>query len=178
MDPIRDGSGYRHLPSHAPGSAGTDTASGHDPFGSTNERLGVGFRSRTLRAHQGARTMKSSAIVSAAVALALTAPCIATAQTAKDLVGTWKNTKNISTSPDGKTIDVFGPHGSGLAMFSADGHFVIVNLNPDTPKFAGKARDKGTADENKAAVVGGIGLFGTYAVTTNQITFTLHGNTF
>ncbi len=122
--------------------------------------------------------MKSSAIVSAAVALALTAPCIATAQTAKDLVGTWKNTKNTSTSADGKTIDVFGPHGSGLAIFSADGHFVIVNLNPDTPKFAAKTRDKGTADENKAAVAGGIGLYGTYTVVNKQISFKVDGSTY
>ncbi len=122
--------------------------------------------------------MKTSAIASAAVAFALAAPCLAMAQAAKDLVGTWKNAKNTSMSADGKTVDVFGPHGTGLAMFSADGHFVIVNLNPDTPKFAAKTRDKGTADENKAAVLGGIGFYGTYTVANKQITFKVDGSTF
>jgi hypothetical protein len=122
--------------------------------------------------------MKISAIASAAVAFALAAPCIATAQAAKDLVGTWKNTKNTSTSADGKTVDVFGPKGTGLAIFSADGHFVIVNINPETPKFAAKTRDKGTVDENKAAVAGGIGLFGRYSVANKQISLKVDGSTY
>src|SRR5260221_9604236 len=122
--------------------------------------------------------MKPPAIASAAVALALAAPCIATGQSAKDLVGTWKNTKNTSTSADGKTSDVFGPHGTGMPIFSADGHFVIVNLNPDTPKFAAKMRDKGTADENKAAVAGGIGLYGSYSVANKQISLKVEGATY
>jgi hypothetical protein len=122
--------------------------------------------------------MKTSALVSAAIAIALAVPSIATAQTAKDLVGTWKNTKNTSTSADGKTIDAFGPNGTGMAIFGADGRFVIVNVNPDTPKFAAKARDKGTADENKAAVAGGIGLFGSYSVANKQVTMKVDGSTY
>lgn len=122
--------------------------------------------------------MKTPALVSAAVALALAVPCIAMAQTAKDLVGTWKNTRNTSTTPDGKTTDVFGSKGTGMAIFGADGRFVIVNHNPDAPKFAAKARDKGTADENKAAVAGGIGLFGTYTVGNKQISMKVDGSTF
>jgi hypothetical protein len=120
--------------------------------------------------------MKTPLIAVAAFACAL-APVIAQAQTAKDLVGTWKNTRNTSTM-DGKTTDVFGSHGTGMAVFTADGHFVIVNLNPDTPKFAAKARDKGTADENKAAVAGGIGLYGTYTVANKQIDFKIDGSTY
>jgi Lipocalin-like domain len=65
-----------------------------------------------------------------------------------------------------------------MAIFSADGHFVIVNLNPDTPKFAAKMRDKGTADENKAAVAGGIGLYGTYTVSAKTITMKIEGSTY
>lgn len=122
--------------------------------------------------------MKTSAIAAIALAFAVAAPCTAMAQTAKDLVGTWKNTKNVSTSADGKTTQVFGPKGSGLAIFTADGHFVIVNINPETPKFAAKMRDKGTADENKAAVAGGIGLFGTYKVANKQISMKVDGSTY
>ena len=122
--------------------------------------------------------MKPSTMTSVAIALALAAPSIATAQTAKNLVGTWKNVKNTTTGADGKTVDVFGPKGSGMAIFSADGHFVLVNLNPDTPKFAAKARDKGTAEENKAAVAGGIGLYGSYTVANKQLTLKIDGSTY
>lgn len=122
--------------------------------------------------------MKTPAIASAAIALALACPAIATAQTAKDFVGTWKMVKNTVTSADGKKSDVFGAHGTGMASFTADGRFVVVNINPDTPKFAAKARDKGTADENKAAMAGGIGLYGTYKVVNKQITMHVDGSTY
>jgi hypothetical protein len=122
--------------------------------------------------------MRTSAIGTAALALALAAPGLAGAQTAKDLVGTWKMVKNTVTSADGKTMDVFGGNGTGMASFTPDGRFVIVNINPDTPKFAAKARDKGTADENKAAVAGGIGLYGTYKVMNKEIVMHVDGSTY
>jgi len=122
--------------------------------------------------------MKKSAIGTAALALALAIPGVAGAQTAKDLVGNWKLVKNTVTGADGKTTDVFGPKGTGMATFTPDGHFVVVNINPDTPKFAAKARDKGTADENKAAMAGGIGLFGTYKVVNKEISLHVDGSTY
>ena len=121
--------------------------------------------------------MKTTGIIAAALAAVVAAP-IAVAQTSKDLVGTWKNTKNTSTTPDGKTSDVFGPQPRGMAIFGRDGHFVIVNTNPDTPKFAAKARDKGTAEENKAAAAGGIGLFGTYKVANKVLEMKIEGSTY
>jgi lipocalin-like protein len=121
--------------------------------------------------------MKTTGIALAALALAC-ASTIAAAQTAKDLVGTWKNVKNTSTTADGKTTDVFGAKGTGMAIFTADGHFAIVNLDPMTPKFAANARNKGTADENKAAVAGGIGLYGTYTVANKVLTLKTEGSTY
>ena len=116
--------------------------------------------------------------IAVAALAAVLAPPVASAQTAKDFVGTWKNIKNTNTAADGKTSDVFGAHPNGMAIFSADGHFMVINTNPDTPKFAAKARDKGTADENKSAVAGGIGLFGTYKVSGKVLEMKVEGSTF
>jgi hypothetical protein len=122
--------------------------------------------------------MKKTTIGTIAVACVLALPGIAAAQSSKDLIGTWKNVKNTNVGADGKVTDVFGPHGTGLAIFSADGHFAIVNINPDTPKFAANNRAKGTADENKAAVAGGIGIFGTYKVTGKEVEYNVEGSTY
>ena len=103
----------------------------------------------------------------------------AMAQTAKDLVGTWSNTSNVILQKDGSRTNVFGPNGKGMAIFAANGRFAIINMNPDTPKFASNSRAQGTPEENKAAVLGGIALFGTYMVTADKvITFKVEGSTY
>src|ERR1700686_2145150 len=95
-----------------------------------------------------------------ALTIGLAWPGAAVAQTAKDLVGTWTNIKNVNIRPDGSRVDVFGPKGTGLAIFESNGRFAIINVNPDTPKFASNYRAQGTPAENKAAMEGGIALFG------------------
>jgi len=105
-------------------------------------------------------------------------PSPAMAQTAKDLVGTWSNVSNVNIRQDGSRVDVFGPKGTGLAIFDGSGRFAIININPDIPKFASNNRAQGTADENKAAVLGGIALFGTYSVADKVINFKVEGSTY
>ena len=103
----------------------------------------------------------------------------AMAQTAKDLVGTWSNTSNVILQKDGSKTNVFGPKGAGMAIFAANGRFAIVNINPDTPKFASNSRAQGTPEENKAAALGGIALYGTYMVTADKvINFKVEGSTY
>ena len=102
----------------------------------------------------------------------------AVAQTAKDLVGTWTNVSNVNIQGDGSRVDLFGPHPRGIAMFDANGRFAIVNINPDVPKFGSNNRALGTADENKAAVLGGIALYGTYWVSNRTLFFKVEGSTY
>ena len=47
----------------------------------------------------------------------------ASAQTAKDLVGTCALESDTSTTPDGRTIQPFGPQPSGMAILDSSGHF-------------------------------------------------------
>jgi len=106
-------------------------------------------------------------------------PGAAVAQTAKDLVGTWTNISNVNIRQDGSKANVFGPNGKGMAIFASNGRFAIVNMNPDTPKFASNNRAQGTPEENKAAMQGGIALFGTYSVTADKvINFKVEGSTY
>jgi hypothetical protein len=95
------------------------------------------------------------ALASLALGLGVALPAAAVAQTAKDLVGTWTNFSNINIRADGSRVSVFGPNGKGLAIFDSNGHFAIVNINPDVPKFAANNRAQGTPAENKAAMEGG-----------------------
>jgi Lipocalin-like domain len=122
--------------------------------------------------------MKRSAIAAVLAGVAFAGPSVGVAQTAKDVVGTWRNTANVTIAPDGKRTNQFGPNGNGMAIFGADGRFVIVNTNPDTPKFASNGRTGGTADENKAGMAGGIGLYGTYTVAGKAVTMNIEGSTY
>jgi hypothetical protein len=110
------------------------------------------------------------------VGLVLLGPAIA--QTAKDLAGTWTNLANVNIRQDGSRVDVFGPKGTGLAIFDNNGRFAIVNINPETPKFASNNRAQGAPEENKAAVLGGIALYGTYSVADKVINFKVEGSTY
>jgi hypothetical protein len=103
----------------------------------------------------------------------------ADAQTAKDLVGTWTNVSNINIRQDGTRVPVFGSRGTGLAIFESNGRFAVININPDTPKFASNNRAQGTAAENKAAMEGGIAHYGTYTVGADKaIAMKVEGSTY
>jgi len=99
------------------------------------------------------------------------------AQTAKDLVGTWKPVSVTVTGPDGRKTEPFGPNPNSILTFDANGRFVLVNTRPDLPKFASNNRMQGTAEENKAVVQGSIAYFGTYSVVDKVIIEKVEGGT-
>ena len=96
------------------------------------------------------------------LSLGIALPGAAVAQTATDLVGTWTNISNISIRQDGTKVPLFGPKGTGMAIFESNGRYMIINVNPDVPKFVSNSRVQGTSAENKAAVEGSIAHYGTY----------------
>jgi hypothetical protein len=120
--------------------------------------------------------MTTMALLCLGVALPTNA---AVAQTAKDLVGTWTIVSS-KTDQGGRTSDIFGPNGKGLAIFESNGRYSIVNVNPDVPKFASNNRAQGTAAENKAAVEASIAHFGTYSydAANKVINFKIEGSTY
>ena len=87
----------------------------------------------------------------------------ADAQTARDLVGTWKLVSAVAQQGGTKT-DMFGPDPSGTLVFGSDGHYALIYVCRDLPKFDSGSRLTGTPDQNRAIVQGSVAHFGTYEV--------------
>jgi hypothetical protein len=107
----------------------------------------------------------------------LTVP--ASAQTAKDIVGTWVAVSNVSEQ-GGIKAEPYGSPPLGMLIFGPDGHYGLILSRKDLPKFASNSRTNGTAEENKAAVQGTISHFGRYAVSEADkiITFKIEASTY
>ena len=138
--------------------------------------------------------------LAAAAALALTLPFAGHAQNAQQrpqgaapaapaappkpmkeaIVGSWSLLIADDVAADGTHTPQFGPNAMGLATFGSDGRYSIQIMRAVLPKFAGNARTKGTADENKAVVQGMIAHFGTYTVDepSKTLTFRIEGSSF
>jgi hypothetical protein len=103
----------------------------------------------------------------------------AVAQTAKGVIGTWALV-SVTLEQDGKKIDMYGANPQGQAIYDANGHFSIMFIRSDVPKFASTNRQAGTPEENKAAVQGSIAYFGTYSVSEADkvVTYHVEGSTF
>jgi hypothetical protein len=119
----------------------------------------------------------SIALTGIALGLGAMLPTVAQAQTAQDLVGTWQLVSNTNVRQDGTKVDIFGTSPKGLYVFTNNGHFAIINVRPDLPKFASNNRNEGTPDENKSIVQGSIALFGTYSVGDKVLTLKVEGST-
>ena len=88
------------------------------------------------------------------------------------LIGTWTMVSD-TVDQNGTKVEPFGPSPLGSMTLTSDGHFFIVITDPNVPKFASGSRTGGTAEENKTAMVGGIGYFGTYSVSEADKTVNL-----
>ena len=96
------------------------------------------------------------------------------------LVGAWTLVSAESVRDDGGRIAVFGPNPKGTMIFSSDGHFALVQMRAELPKFVSNGRDRGTPEENKAVVEGSIAYFGTYSFNEADklLALQLDGSTF
>ena len=79
------------------------------------------------------------------------------------VIGMWRP-KTITATIGSETMEPFGPTPTGLLCFHESMHFVELMSDPNVPSFASGAREAGTPQEDKAAVVGNLALFGTYTV--------------
>ena len=114
----------------------------------------------------------------AAIVFSMLACGVASAQTAKDLVGTWHQAANVTTAQDGTKSDVFGPNPKGMLIMNQDGYFAVILHRPDVPKVASNNRVQGTPEENKAVVNGSIALYGSYALDGKTLKLKVEGSTF
>jgi hypothetical protein len=89
----------------------------------------------------------------------------------EQLVGTWSFVSSTGKLADGSPA--WGSNPTGLLIFAENGRYSSIIARSDLPKFASKNRMQGTPDENKAAVQGSIGTFGTYTVDEAKKSFTV-----
>lgn len=94
----------------------------------------------------------------------MSAPVAAAPQ--NQVLGTWKMV-SAQIDPEGRNLPAYGAHPNGLLSFTADMHYVEVLTDSDVPRFASNVRGQGTDAENRSAMAGSIGFFGTYAVDEN-----------
>jgi hypothetical protein len=104
----------------------------------------------------------------------------AVAQLKQQVVGTWTLVSEQTTRPDGSKFSAVGSNAKGILTFDGSGHASLQVVGDDRRKFASNNRREGTAEENKAAALGGIAWFGTYSVNEadGTVTFRIEGSTF
>jgi Lipocalin-like domain len=88
------------------------------------------------------------------------------AEPGSQLTGTWTLVAADKILPDGKEVPDYGADPEGIAVFTADGHYVVEIFRSDRTKFVSGDRAKGTADEYRDAVMSTSCHFGTYSVDT------------
>ena len=122
--------------------------------------------------------------VCTASALALAMFCgsaLAQQKTIKDqLVGAWLLVGVTAERADGSKGEPFGTNPKGIIIFTADGHFSLLQSRAEIPKIAANDRAKATPEEARAVVDGSIAYFGTYTVNEADKTITpkLDGSTY
>jgi hypothetical protein len=82
----------------------------------------------------------------------------------EQIVGAWTLVSWVLTRPDGTKNYRFGNNPRGVNMFSPNGRYSLIIMQPDLPKLASNDATKPTADEAEAIVRGSIAYFGTYEV--------------
>ncbi len=92
----------------------------------------------------------------------------ANASALNQVLGTWRMV-TAQIDPDGKNLPAYGDKPNGLLVFTEDMHFIEVLTDATIPKFASNVRGEGTAEENRAAMAGSIGFFGTYTVDKDGV---------
>jgi Lipocalin-like domain len=95
-------------------------------------------------------------------------------------VGNWKLIAADKILPDGTRVPDYGAQPHGMAMFTADGHYMIEVFRDVRIKFAGNDRAKGTLEEYKDASLSASCLFGTYSVdpAASKVTMKIDRATF
>ena len=94
------------------------------------------------------------------------------------IFGVW-SVVSVVNEVNGKKTEPYGANPKGQFIFTADGYFSINIIRPDRPKFVSNNRTTGTPEENKTAVQGSNGSFGTYEISSDgSITLHIVGSTF
>jgi len=94
--------------------------------------------------------------------------------------GNWKLIAADKILPDGTRVPDYGAQPHGMAIFTADGYYMIEVFRDVRTKFASNDRAKGTLEEYKDASLSASCSFGTYSVdpATSKVTMKIDRATF
>jgi hypothetical protein len=107
--------------------------------------------------------VKRALTIAAAMLSAWSAHAQPASQPSNEIVGTWRMI-SARLFDNGRETLPYGPRPAGMLVFTPDMHFVEVLTDPSVPRFASDQRGRGTDAENRRAMAGSIGFFGTYSV--------------
>lgn len=115
----------------------------------------------------------------AAIIGLLFVPALAYGQS-RSLVGTWNLVAAEVIRPDGSTVPDYGPSPRGLAVFTADGHYMVEIYRAERIRFASNDKQRGTPEEYRDASLGMSAHFGAYVVdqSAGTIAFTIAAASF
>lgn len=126
--------------------------------------------------------MKRAIAAAAFVGLALLpGSAVSQQNTLRDhIVGTWSLVSVDVVLPDGTKRQFFGPNPKGIAIYTSDGYFSLIQMRAELPKLASSNRATATPEEAKAVVAGSIAYFGRYSIdeANKIVTVDLQGSTF
>lgn len=96
------------------------------------------------------------------------------------LAGTWTLVAADVLHPDGSRSRDYGETPKGLLMIDPQGHYSLQIFRSDRPRFAAGAKNKGSPDEYRAAVMGSSTHYGMLMVepTKHQLVFHIEGASF
>jgi hypothetical protein len=92
----------------------------------------------------------------------------------KLLLGSWHLTAADKILPDGRQVADYGADPGGIAVFTADGHFVLEIFRSEDIKFVSGDPANGTPEEYKDDILSASCHFGTYTVDAAKGTGALH----
>jgi len=117
----------------------------------------------TARTERKSNTLSLRALLIALVSVVTLLSCSTAPGPRNEVVGTWRMT-SAQTEGNGRTELAYGEQPSGMLAFTPDMRYVEVLTDASLPPFASEVRGEGTDQENRAAMAGSIGMFGTYTV--------------
>ena len=114
-----------------------------------------------------------------ATALVLLNADFVSAQRAGDLVGTWTFVSSINEQ-NGRKTDTYGSDATGMMTLDVQGHYSLMIIGANLPKYASNNRTSGTPEEYKAIASRSNAHFGTYFIdpSSRTITFKIESATF
>jgi hypothetical protein len=90
------------------------------------------------------------------------------------LAGTWTLVAADVQHPDGSQARDYGASPKGLLIIDLQGNYSLQLFKSERPQFVSGDKSAGTADEYKAAVMGGSTHFGTVSIDEANGTLTFH----